>query len=142
MYLPIRINLLISITDTHIRHQSRTYWVTFYTYYVPSSTDLRTSSTTTTTTIVSVYATDMADALSSFDEISATITDNVPSTATDPPRPTTSETETETETARSGGDGGFTNGGMVSGTPFYASWYGLVLVFWAVVMPAVLALCL
>lgn len=117
--------------------------MTFYTYYVHSSTDLRTSSTTTTTTIVSVYATDSADASSSLDEISATITDNVPSTATDPPRPTTSETETETETARfGGGDGGFTSGGIVFGTPVYASWYGLVLIFWAALMPAVLALCL
>ncbi|KAL2822911.1 hypothetical protein BJX63DRAFT_417330 [Aspergillus granulosus] len=128
-----------------------TYWVTFYTYYIPSSTEIRTSTTTITTEIVSVYATDSAEASSSFDEISATLTYTPPSTATDPPTPTPTPPETGTsglDTSDSDNLGsdqfesGHGSGGMVVQSPLNASWYSLVVFIGMTIMPSVLVLCL
>lgn len=100
--------------------ENRTYWVTFYTYYAPSTASIRTSTVTTTSTIVSVHATDASDASSSFTRLSATMSFYTPATATNPPMPTDAVTDsgpTFSPISQSGGDdssGSGSNGGSGS----------------------------
>lgn len=89
--------------------ENRTYWVTFYTYYIPSTASIRTSTVTTTSTIVSVKATDGSDASSSFTRLSATMSFYTPASATNPVTPTNVATASR-PTLTSSGDDGSSNG--------------------------------
>jgi len=68
------------------------YYFSYYYIYVPSITrSSPTSSTVTTTTTVSVYASNSADARSSFNELTATLSLFTPAAATSlPPLPSQS----------------------------------------------------
>ncbi|OJD10428.1 hypothetical protein AJ78_08404 [Emergomyces pasteurianus Ep9510] len=108
-----------------------TYTIVFY-----SSTELITTRTTTTT-LVSFYATNSADASSSFDAYSATMTFEPPPSATNPPSPTGGS---------SGGSGG-SGGNLVAHAPGASvasniwSWHTMLLAA-AALVPGALALYL
>ncbi|EEQ86141.1 uncharacterized protein BDCG_09410 [Blastomyces dermatitidis ER-3] len=107
-----------------------TYRVTFYT-----SVTIRTTTTTTTTSVVSFYASDSADASSSFRAYTATATFDPPASATDVPEPP------------GGGRGGSGGGNLValppgeSGSSGIWSWHAALLAG-AALVPGILAVYL
>ncbi|EQL29829.1 hypothetical protein BDFG_07607 [Blastomyces dermatitidis ATCC 26199] len=110
-----------------------TYRVTFYT-----SVTIRTTTTTTTTSVVSFYASDSADASSSFRAYTATATFDPPASATDVPEP---------PGGGRGGSGGSGGGNLValppgeSGSSGIWSWHAALLAG-AALVPGILAVYL
>ncbi|KAK2808428.1 hypothetical protein FQN50_004636 [Emmonsiellopsis sp. PD_5] len=121
-----------------------TYWVTFYTYYIPSSRSIRTSTSTTTKTTVSFYATDSLDASSSFNDFSATMTFAAPASATDPPTPTdTGFGGSGSSPTSPGGNGLVAAGGVGALRPSAGIWsWNAVLMACAALVPGLLAVYL
>ncbi|KAL2360279.1 hypothetical protein RJZ56_006862 [Blastomyces dermatitidis] len=113
--------------------RGQTYRVTFYT-----SVTIRTTTTTTTTSVVSFYASDSADASSSFRAYTATATFDPPASATDVPEP---------PGGGRGGSGGSGGGNLValppgeSGSSGIWSWHAALLAG-AALVPGILAVYL
>ncbi|PGH02652.1 hypothetical protein GX51_04535 [Blastomyces parvus] len=112
------------------------YYVTFYT-----SVTIRTSTTTTTTSLVSFYASNSADASSSFRKYSATATFTPPASATNVPEPPSGGS------GGSGGSGAPGGGNLValppgeSGSSGIWSWHAALLAG-AALVPGLLAVYL
>ncbi|KAI9371100.1 hypothetical protein BJX61DRAFT_544016 [Aspergillus egyptiacus] len=129
----------------------QTDWATLIGYNATLSTPVITSTLRTTTVIVTVLATDSADASISFDNFSASSTDTIPSTVTDSPSATPSETSlsepessdrdtVDQDPGPSGADD--TGGGAVVVRPPFGVSRGGLFVFVGMVMPLWMALYL